>query len=110
MHNTIPNKVVRKIITDILIERSNIEMETANELQEKEMKDLGVILNYSSEIKCTSAGTRIIADEISEGTISVEEAIMEILTKEEREESKNRCIEWIKENQKNKIEKDEYNR
>lgn len=103
MSDKISSKVVREIISDILIERSNFIMQTCDEIMEKEMLDCGATGDYSGEIGTTSCGTRVLADEILYGQIPIEEAIWEILSSEERKEAKSRCKKWIEE--RNEIEK-----
>lgn len=95
MSNHIPTDIVRKFIFDVLMERSNKEMEACEELIQEDMKTSGVISKYSSSIGWQSSGTRVIADEIMIGQISVKEAIQEILAPDEIDIVKNRCIEYI---------------
>lgn len=106
MNNTIPTKVVRKIISDILIERSNAIMQAAEEIAEKAFEETGgYYCEYVGEVATESCGTRVLADEVEEGAISIEEAITEILTREERQEAKRRCLEYISKEQKGKTER-----
>jgi len=105
MNNTIPIKVVRKIISDILIERSNAIMQASDEIAEKSFKDTGVCCEYALEVGTEACGTRVLADSIELGEISIEEAITEILTGEERQEAKRRCLEYISKEQKGETER-----
>ena len=105
MNNTIPTKVVRKIISDILIERSNAIMQAADEIAEKSFKEHGVCCEYAGDVATESCGTRVLADEVEEGTISIEEAVNEILSQEERKEAKRRCLEYIAKEQKTETER-----
>lgn len=104
MGNTIPSKVVRKIIFDILIERSNAIDDYCDELIKNEMAEYGVYGEYAGELGWTACGTRVLADEVLEGIMSLEEAV-EVLSSEERREAKTRCQNWLKEKNKNDIEK-----
>ena len=105
MNNTIPTKVVRKIISDILIERSNAIMQASDEIAEKSFKETGVCDDYACDVATEACGTRMLADEIEAGAISIEEAITEILTREERQEAKSRCLKYIEEKQKGETER-----
>lgn len=103
MSDKIPSKVVREIISDILIERSNVIMQACEEIMKKEILDCSATGDYSGEIGTTSCGTRVLADEILYGQIPIEEAIWEILSPEERKKAKSRCQNWL--NDRNEIEK-----
>ena len=100
MNKMIPLKVVREIIADVLIKRSNKIEQAYNEMQEKELDEIGVVLDYSSSIAWESCGARVLADDILTGEISIKEAIKEILDKDEIDEVKNKCENWIKESSK----------
>lgn len=104
MSKTIPGKIVRKIIFDILIERSNTIDDVCNNMIKKEMSEMGVISEFTGEVGWTACGTRVLADDVLEGTMPLEEAV-EILTVDERKEAKDRCQNWLDEKQKNDIEK-----
>ena len=104
MKRTIPSKIVRKIIFDILIERSNVIDDYCDELIKNEMEKFGVYGEYAGEVGWTACGTRVLADEILEGIMSLEEAV-EVLSLEERREAKTRCQNWLNEKSKNDIEK-----
>lgn len=104
MESTIPGKIVRKIIFDILIERSNIIDEACDEMAKRDMEQIGVVSDYAGELGWTACGTRVLADDILEGTMSLEEAV-EVLSLEERREAKARCQNWLEEKYKNDIEK-----
>ena len=96
MSETIPIKVVRKIIFDILIERSNAEMDTANELIAESIQETGISNQFANSVGWQSCGTRVLADDIKEGIISIEEAI-DSLTTFEKKEAKRRCEVWLNE-------------
>lgn len=104
MPETIPGKIVRKIIFDILIERSNAIDDACDEMIEKEIAEIGYTIERTGEIGWTACGTRILADEILEGIMPMEEAV-EVLTPNERREAKARCQNWLDEKTKNDIEK-----
>ena len=104
MGSTIPSKIVRKVIFDILIERSNAIDDDCDELIKKDMEAMGSVSDYAGELGWTACGTRVLADDILEGTMSLEEAV-EVLTLEERRKSKARCQKWLDEKSKNEIEK-----
>ena len=95
MNNTIPAKIARRVIADILIERSNAIDDACDELIKKEMEGLGVVSDYAGELGWTACGTRVLADDVLEGIISLEEAITDILSSEERKEAKARCQKWL---------------
>ena len=104
---TIPGKIVRKVIFDILIERSHVIDEACDEIVKKGIEEgFPVISDYAGELGCTASGTRVLADDILEGIISLEEAV-EVLTREERIEAKARCQKWLNKNVQNrqKLEK-----
>ena len=105
MGNTIPGKIVRKVIFDILIERSNAIDEICDEMVKNGIETgLPVISDYAGELGWTACGTRVLADDILDGIMSLEEAV-EVLTLEERREAKARCQKWLDEKSKNEIEK-----
>jgi len=103
MGSTIPSKIVRKVIFDILIERSNAIDDDCDELIKKDMEAMGSVSDYAGELGWTACGTRVLADDILEGTMSLEEAV-EVLSLEERREAKARCQKWLEEKQ-NDMEK-----
>ncbi len=104
MSETISINIVRKIIFDILIERSNTEMDAANELIEEEVAQTGISSNYANSIGWQSCGIRVLADDVIRGIIPIKEAI-EILTPYEKKETKRKCQEWLKERNKKQIER-----
>lgn len=104
MENTIPGKIVRKIIFDILIEKSKSIDRDCDELVKKDMEVFGSVSDYAGEMGWTACGTRVLADDILEGIMSLEEAV-EVLTSEERSEARARCQKWLEEKIKNDIEK-----
>ena len=105
MGNAIPVKIVRKVIFDILIERSNAIDDACDEIVKREFeRGLPVTSDYAGEVGWTACGTRVLADDILEGIMSLEEAV-EVLTSEERREAKDRCQNWLDEKSKNDIEK-----
>lgn len=104
MERTIPSKIVRKVIFDILIERSNAIDDDCNELIKKDMEAFGAVSDYAGELGWTACGTRVLADDILDGIMSLEDAV-EVLTTYERKEAKARCQNWLDEKAKNDIEK-----
>ena len=104
MGNSIPGKIVRKIIFDILIERSNTIDDACDEMAKRDMAEIGVVSDYAGELGWTACGTRVLADDILDGIMSLEEAV-EVLTMEERREAKARCQNWLDEKSENDIEK-----
>ena len=97
MDNKIPVSVVREIVSEILIERSNAIMQACEEIIQKEISATGVCSDWSLGVGTESCGTRALADEVLYGEISIKEAIREILTQEERKEAKARCQKWLDE-------------
>ena len=89
---------------DILIERSNAIDDDCDELIKKDMAEFGAVGDYAGEVGWTACGTRVLADDILDGIMSLEEAV-EVLTSEERREAKTRCQNWLDEKNKNDIEK-----
>ena len=75
MGATIPSKIVRKVIFDILIERSHVIDDACDELIKKDMEAMGSVSDYAGELRCTASGTRVLADDILEGIMSLEEAV-----------------------------------
>lgn len=104
MSNTIPGKIVRRVIADILIERSNAIDDACNIMIEKEMKEIGTITEYTGEVGWTACGTRVLADDVLDGIMTIEEAV-DTLTPAERREAKARCQKWLDEKSKYNIEK-----
>ena len=104
MSDTIPCRVVRQVIADILIERSNTIDDICDTMIEREMNEIGIITEYTSEVGWTACGTRVLADEVIDGTMSIEEAV-EVLTPDERREAKARCQKWLDKKEENNIEK-----
>ena len=104
MSDTIPGKIVRRVIADILIERSNAIDDACDIMIEKEMAEIGVISEYTGEVGWTACGTRVLADDILEGIMTIEDAV-DTLTPDERREAKARCQNWLDEKSKNDIEK-----
>lgn len=105
MNYTIPVQIVKRIIADILIERSNVIMQASDELAEQSIKETGVCSEYAVEVGWESCGTRVLADDIISGEISIEEAIKEILTQDEIKEAKSRCQNYIEKKQKDELER-----
>ena len=103
MKITIPSNVVRKIISDILIERGNAILDVADKMGEEEIKECGVASEYQGELETTSAGTYCLADDVMCGQISIKEVLDEILTEEEKKLVKTRCMEWL--NKENEIDR-----
>lgn len=99
MGNTIPSKIVRKVIFDILLERSNSIDDDCDALIKKDMAEFGAVDEYAIEVGWTACGTRVLADDILYGIMSLEEAV-ECLTSEERKEAKARCKNWLDEKSK----------
>lgn len=104
MEKTIPGKIVREIIADILIERSNAIDDACDKLIKRELEQMGVTSEYAGEVGWTACGTRVLADDTRDGIMSIEEAI-ECLTAEERKDAKIRCQNWLSERQKDEIER-----
>lgn len=105
MKVAIPSKTVRKIIFDILIERSHAIDKACDEMVKDGIeKGLPVISDYAGELGWTACGTRVLADDILEGIMSLEEAV-EVLTREERKEAKARCQKWLDKNAQNTMSK-----
>ena len=105
MKVAIPSKTVRKIIFDILIERSHeIDKACDKMVKDRIEKGLPVISDYAGELGWTACGTRVLADDILEGIMSLEEAV-EVLTSEERKEAKARCQKWLEEKAQNNTER-----
>ena len=104
MKNTIPTKVVRKIISDILIERGNSIMNATNEMEKEDVRQTGVISQYTSEWGQTSSGTYVLADDILSGYIPVEEALDQILYPSEKVLAEKRCLEWMEQNNSTEID------
>ncbi len=97
MKREIPSKVVRKIIADVLIERSNQIDQACDEMQKQELKENDIVLDYSCSVGWEACGVRVLADDILSGQISIKEAIRDILSKDEINEVKQRCENWIRE-------------
>ena len=104
MGGTIPSKIVRKIIFDILIERSNAIDDACDELIKRDMAEFGAVDEFACEVGTIASGTRVLADDILRGIMSLEEAV-EVLDSDERREAKARCQNWLNEKMKNDIEK-----
>ena len=96
MESAISSKIMRKIIFDILIERSKAIDDDCDELIKKDMEEFGAVGDYAGEVGWTACGTRVLADDILDGIMSLEEAV-EVLTSEERREAKARCQKWLEE-------------
>lgn len=96
MSDTIPGKIVRKIIFDILIERSNSIDEDCDEKIERDIAEIGYTTESTGELGWTACGTRVLADDVLEGIIPLEEAV-DILTPYERRKAKTRCKNWLDE-------------
>lgn len=104
MASTIPSKIVRKIIFDILIERSNAIDNDCAEIIKNDMEAFGSVSDYACEVGWTACGTRVLADDVLDGIMSLEEAV-EVLTSDERREAKARCQKYLEEKDRNDIEK-----
>ena len=83
MKKYIPTNVVRKIIADILIERGNRILDDADELAVEEIEVLGYASEFQGELETTSAGTYVLADDVLNGQISLQEAIEVVLSQDE---------------------------
>ena len=95
MKRYIPTDVVRKIIADILIERSNRMLEDADRIGDEEIKRSDVASEYQGELETESAGTYVLADDVLSGEISLKEAIESVLNQYEVDLAKSRCEEWL---------------
>ena len=104
MNDTIPGKVVRRVIADILIERSNAIDDACDAMIEKETAEIGVTTEYTGEVGWTACGTRVLADDVLDGIMTIEEAV-DTLTSDERREAKARCQNWLDEKAQNDMEK-----
>ena len=104
MSINIPTKVVRKVIFDILVQRSKAIDADCDEIIKKDREAFGGVSDFAGELGWTACGTRVLADDILEGIMPIEEAV-EVLTSDERREAKARCQNWLDENAKNDIEK-----
>ena len=104
MGGSIPSKIVRKVIFDILIERSNAIDNDCDKLIKRDMVQMGIVSDYAGELGWTACGTRVLADDILDGIMSLEEAV-EVLTSDERREAKVRCQKYLEEKARNDIEK-----
>ena len=62
--NKISVKIVREIVSDILIQRSNIIMQDYEEMMQKKILECRVTSGYSGEVASTSCGTRVLADDV----------------------------------------------
>ena len=91
MKKSIPITVVRKIIADILIDRGNGMLEDADNMANEQV----ATDDYIGEVETTSCGTYALADDVLSGYLSIEEALNNILTPEERKLAKQRCMEWL---------------
>lgn len=100
MSGTVPGKVIRNIIADILFERANYIDDISDEKIKHEEKTIGYYTESTGEIGWTACGTRVLSDDIREGIIPLEEAI-ETLTPFERKAAKRKCEEWLNKRQKN---------
>ena len=104
MSDTIPGKIVRRVIADILIERSNAIDDACDSMIEKEMAEIGVNTEYTCEVGWTACGTRVLADDVLYGIMTIEEAV-DTLTPDERRKAKARCQNWLDKNKQNDMEK-----
>ena len=100
MKETIPAKVIRNIIADILFERANCIDDIADEKVKYEEETIGYYTESTGEIGWTACGTRVLSDDIRGGIIPLEEAI-ESLTLLERREAKRKCQEWLNKRKEN---------
>ena len=79
---SIPEKLVREIIADILFDRANCIDDIAYEIGKHEAETLGCNTEFSGEVGWKACGTRVLSDDIREGIIPLEEAV-EALTPHE---------------------------
>ena len=100
MSESIPEKIIRNIIADILFNRANCIDNIAEEIGKHEVETLGYNTEYAGEVGWTACGTRVLSDDIREGIIPLEQAV-EVLTPLEKKEAKRRCQKWLKESQEN---------
>ena len=103
MEKYIPTNVVRKIIADILIERGNRILAEADRIADEEIKRCGFASQFQGELETTSAGTYVLADDVLNGQISLQEAIQVVLSQDEVNLAKTKCEEWL--NKQNEIER-----
>jgi len=68
------------------------------------MAEIGVITEYTGEVGWAACGTRVLADDILDGIMTIEEAI-DVLTPDERREAKARCQNWLNQKAQNEMEK-----
>ena len=95
MKRDLPIDVVRKIIYDILIERGNNILNDADEMAEEEIKEFGGTDQYVAQLRVTSAGIYVLADDVLSGEISIREALEDVLNPFEKKLAKSRCEEWL---------------
>ena len=100
MSESIPEKIIRNIIADILFERANCIDDIADEIAEHEEETIGYNTEYTGEVGWTACGTRVLSDDIREGIIPLEEAV-EALSPLERKAAKRKCQEWLEKSQEN---------
>ena len=96
MKTKIPSKVVRSIIADILLLRSEVIEEAFNEVCQKAEREGRNLTDYESELGVTAAGTRVMSDDVKCGNISVKEAIDSILEPDEIEMAKEKISQYLK--------------
>jgi len=94
MQISIPCDILRKFIADVLTERGNRILDSADILAEQELKEHGYVSEYVGEIETTSGGTYVLADDVMSGYISLDEALNYILSSDEVKIVKQHCIEW----------------
>lgn len=96
MNIEIPVNIIREIIFDILFERANRIDDECSRRSEEEMTKYGFTSDLTNEIGWTACGTRVLADEVKDGNMSIEESL-EVLTEVELEELKSKCLKWYEE-------------
>ena len=96
MKTKIQSKVVRGIIADILLLRSEAIEEAFNEVCQKAEIEGRNLTDYESELVITAAGTRVMSDDVRCGNISVKEAIDSILEPDEIEMAKEKISQYSK--------------
>ena len=91
----------------VFVEQCEFSVMTEPEIKAVSVMDMsafGAVADYAGEVGWTACGTRVLADDILDGIMPLEEAV-ECLTSEERKEAKDRCKNWLDEKNKNDIEK-----
>ncbi len=94
----IPTNIIKQYIVEELRNRRNALMRAACEDTIECVKENGIVTETISERGWYASGIGTLADDVEDGNLTIKEGI-DSLTKLEKQNVYNKCLEWYKNNQ-----------